>query len=73
MEVRVFNRHGIEKDERAMSIEREEIRSLSKDRDDELDILERSIYERLGGLLTGKQALSGPKGIVADAKLPKKF
>ena len=69
VEVRVFNRHGIEKDERAMSIEREEIEALSKDRDDELDILERSIYERLGGLLTGKQSLSGPKGIVADAKI----
>ena len=35
VEVRVFNRHGVEKDERAMAIEREEIERLAKDRDDE--------------------------------------
>ncbi|MEM8839852.1 MAG: DNA-directed RNA polymerase subunit beta, partial [Pseudomonadota bacterium] len=40
VEVRVFNRHGVEKDERAMSIEREEIESLAKDRDDEQAILD---------------------------------
>ena len=34
VEVRVFNRHGVEKDERAMAIEREEIQRLAKDRDD---------------------------------------
>ncbi|MEE9590792.1 MAG: DNA-directed RNA polymerase subunit beta, partial [Hyphomicrobiaceae bacterium] len=39
VEVRVFNRHGIDKDERAMAIEREEIERLAKDRDDELQIL----------------------------------
>ena len=43
VEVRVFNRHGIEKDERAIQIEREEIERLSRDRDDELAILERNI------------------------------
>ena len=47
VEVRVFNRHGIEKDERAIQIEREEIERLSRDRDDELAILERNIYARL--------------------------
>src|SRR5262249_21281447 len=30
--VRVFNRHGVEKDERALAIEREEIERLAKDR-----------------------------------------
>src|SRR6516225_3677544 len=35
VEVRVFNRHGVEKDERALAIEREEIERLAKDRDDE--------------------------------------
>ena len=69
VEVRVFNRHGIDKDERAMAIEREEIESLAKDRDDELAILERNIYERLGSLLSGKIALSGPKEVSADAKI----
>src|SRR5262249_42563172 len=33
VEVRVFNRHGVEKDERALAIEREEIERLAKDRD----------------------------------------
>ncbi len=62
VEVRVFNRHGVDKDERAISIEREEIERLGKDRDDELTILERNIYSRLGDLLLGKKATSGPKG-----------
>ncbi|MDB5597836.1 MAG: DNA-directed polymerase, beta subunit, partial [Hyphomicrobiales bacterium] len=34
VEVRVFNRHGVDKDERAQAIEREEIERLAKDRDD---------------------------------------
>ena len=46
VEVRVFNRHGVEKDERALQIEREEVERLSRDRDDELVILERNIYAR---------------------------
>jgi len=62
VEVRVFNRHGVDKDERAISIEREEIERLAKDRDDELTILERNIYGRLKPLLQDKTATAGPKG-----------
>ncbi len=62
VEVRVFNRHGVDKDERAMQIEREEIESLGKDRDDELSILERSIYASVQKTLMGKNAVSGPRG-----------
>jgi DNA-directed RNA polymerase subunit beta len=62
VEVRVFNRHGVDKDQRALQIEREEIERLAKDRDDELAILERNIYGRLKEILSGKQAVSGPKG-----------
>ena len=47
VEVRVFNRHGVEKDERALQIEREEVERLARDRDDELAILDRNIYARL--------------------------
>ena len=43
VEVRVFSRRGIEKDERAMEIEREEISRLAEDRDDELRIIEQNI------------------------------
>jgi DNA-directed RNA polymerase subunit beta len=59
VEVRVFNRHGVEKDERALSIEREEIDRLSKDREDERHILERNIYGRLNPMLMGKKIVQG--------------
>ncbi len=63
VEVRVFNRHGVEKDERAMAIEREEIERLAKDRDDELQILDRNVYGRLREFLTNKEVARGPKGM----------
>ena len=69
VEVRVFNRHGIEKDERAMAIEREEIERLAKDRDDELAILDRNVYGRLRDVLMHKQVSKGPKGIKKDSKV----
>src|SRR5581483_11133091 len=62
VEVRVFNRHGVEKDERAMAIEREEIERLAKDRDDELQILDRNVYGRLKDALMGQEVSRGPKG-----------
>jgi DNA-directed RNA polymerase subunit beta len=62
VEVRVFNRHGVEKDERAMAIEREEIERLAKDRDDEMQILDRNVYARLKESLLGKEVSKGPKG-----------
>ncbi|MBL4666330.1 MAG: DNA-directed RNA polymerase subunit beta, partial [Sneathiella sp.] len=60
VEVRVFNRHGVEKDERALAIERDEIEHLAKDRDDEKAILERTIYDRLKGLLVDQTITTGP-------------
>ncbi|MEM8839720.1 MAG: DNA-directed RNA polymerase subunit beta, partial [Pseudomonadota bacterium] len=66
---RVFNRHGVEKDERAMSIEREEIESLAKDRDDEQAILDRNVYSRLADTLLGKTAIGGPKGFSGEKTL----
>src|SRR5271168_4877050 len=71
VEVRVFNRHGVEKDERAQAIEREEIERLAKDRDDEQAILDRNVYARLAETLEGKRALSGPKGFKKDQVLNK--
>ncbi|EBA05107.1 DNA-directed RNA polymerase subunit beta [Rhodobacteraceae bacterium HTCC2150] len=63
VEVRVFNRHGVEKDERALQIEREEVESLARDRDDEFAILDRNIYARLQGMIFGKEVAKGPKGV----------
>ena len=71
VEVRVFNRHGVDKDERAQAIEREEIERLAKDRDDEQAILDRNVYSRLAAILDGKTAISGPKGFKKDTKLNK--
>src|ERR1700753_1615088 len=69
VEVRVFNRHGVDKDQRAMSIEKAEEERLAEDRDDELSILERNIFSRLSDILLGKTAASGPKGMAADTKI----
>ncbi|MGA9541649.1 MAG: DNA-directed RNA polymerase subunit beta [Methyloceanibacter sp.] len=69
VEVRVFNRHGIEKDERAMAIEREEIERLAKDRDDEMGILDRNVFTRLRDVLLHKIVAKGPKAVKKDAKI----
>jgi DNA-directed RNA polymerase subunit beta len=69
VEVRVFNRHGVEKDERALAIEREEIERLAKDRDDEQAILDRNVYGRLGEMLEGKTGIAGPKGFKKDSRI----
>ncbi|MCC1494989.1 DNA-directed RNA polymerase subunit beta [Cognatishimia sp. F0-27] len=69
VEVRVFNRHGVEKDERALQIEREEIESLARDRDDELAILDRNIYARLRSMIEGKIAVKGPKGVKPNSEI----
>ena len=63
VEVRVFNRHGVDKDERALQIERDEIDRLARDRDDEMAILDRNIYARLKDQILGKTVAKGPAGV----------
>ena len=53
VDVRVFNRHGIDKDERSITIERAEIESVQEDKKVEEEILERSIKQRLSSILNG--------------------
>ncbi len=72
VEVRVFSRRGVDKDERALAIERSEIDDLAKDRDDERAILERSFLARLTVLLLGKNAVGGPKGLKSGTKITQK-
>jgi DNA-directed RNA polymerase subunit beta len=69
VEVRVFNRHGVDKDQRALAIEKAEEERLAEDRDDELAILERNIFSRLSEILLHKTVASGPKGLAADTKI----
>jgi DNA-directed RNA polymerase subunit beta len=63
--VKIFSRRGIEKDERALAIEKLEIDRLAKDRDDERGITERYVYGELREVLLGKDATKGPKGFKA--------
>ncbi|QFU16828.1 DNA-directed RNA polymerase subunit beta [Microvirga thermotolerans] len=73
VEVRVFNRHGVDKDERAQAIEREEIERLAKDRDDEQAILDRNTYARLAEILIGQSGVAGPKGFKKDTKITREI
>jgi DNA-directed RNA polymerase subunit beta len=58
VEVRVFNRHGVDKDQRALQIEREQIDQLMTDKDDELAIIQRDALSRLKTLLIGQKAVA---------------
>ena len=69
VEVRVFSRRGVDKDERALAIERAEIERLAKDRDDERAILERSFAARLKELLLGQIAVGGPRGMKSGSEI----
>ncbi len=69
VEVRVFSRRGVDKDERAMAIERQEIARLAKDRDDERAILERAFYANLKDLLIGQTGEGGPEGFSRGSKI----
>ncbi len=69
VDVRVFSRRGVDKDERAMAIERAEIERLAKDRDDEKAIQERSFLNRLREKLLGHKASGGFKGIKAGTEI----
>lgn len=73
VEVRVFSRRGIDKDERALAIERNEIDRLAKDRDAERAILERSFYQSLHDRLMGQKVVSAPKGVSVVSKIDNAF
>ncbi|MEP1322460.1 DNA-directed RNA polymerase subunit beta [Nisaea sp.] len=69
VEVRVFSRRGVDKDERALAIERSEIERLAKDRDDERAILERGFFARLKEQLLGQKSVEGPKGFKGGVEI----
>jgi DNA-directed RNA polymerase subunit beta len=73
IDVRVFTRDGVEKDARALSIERSELEAVRKDLDDTLRILEEDIYERVERLLTGKIAQGGPNKLKSGSKITKAY
>ena len=63
IDVHVFTRDGVEKDERALATEKAELAAVRKDLNDQLRILEDDTYERMRRLLIGKPADGGPKGL----------
>ncbi|MGA8203479.1 MAG: DNA-directed RNA polymerase subunit beta, partial [Woeseiaceae bacterium] len=73
IDVRVFTRDGVDKDQRALSIEKSELESVRKDLDDTLRILEEDIYQRIERLLTGKVAQGGPAKLKAGSKITKAY
>ncbi|MBT8097188.1 MAG: DNA-directed RNA polymerase subunit beta [Woeseia sp.] len=73
IDVRVFTRDGVEKDARALAIEKSELESVRKDLDDTLRILEEDIYQRVEKMLTSKVAQGGPNKLKAGSKITKAY
>jgi DNA-directed RNA polymerase subunit beta len=69
VEVRVFNRHGIDIDDRTRAIQTEEKERLKKDADDEKAILNRATFSRLREMLIGQVATAAPKGLKKGSNL----
>ena len=69
IDVQVFTRDGVEKDERAKSIEKDQLRQVRKDLDDQLRIVEDAIFNRLENALVGKVADKGPNGLKKGSKI----
>jgi DNA-directed RNA polymerase subunit beta len=69
IDVQVFTRDGVDKDERAISIEKEQLRHVRKDLDDQLRIVENIIFHRLESALVDKVADKGPAGLKKGSKI----
>ncbi|MBI79283.1 MAG: DNA-directed RNA polymerase subunit beta [Gammaproteobacteria bacterium] len=73
IDVRVFTRDGVEKDDRASQIEKIEVEAIRKDLDDQSRIIEEDIYQRINSLLLNKIALGGPEGLKSGMKITKTY
>ncbi len=73
VDVQVFTRDGVEKDERALSIEADALADVRKDLDDQYRIFEDDAFTRLQQSLIGKVAEGGPNGLKAGAKLTAEY
>ena len=72
IDVRVFNRHGIEKDERSTAIERSEIESVQEDKSVEEEILERNVKIRAQDMIRNKKLSNDFKQLKAHTNLNSK-
>jgi DNA-directed RNA polymerase subunit beta len=69
IDVRVFTRDGVEKDSRALSIEKAEIERVKKDFGDQQRILEDDMFQRVRSMLLGKVAAGGPRKLKSGTKI----
>ena len=69
IDVRVFNRHGIERDERSTAIERGEIEVVQEDKLVEEEILERNIKLRAEEIISDKKLKNNFMHLKADSKI----
>jgi DNA-directed RNA polymerase subunit beta len=67
IDVRVFTRDGVEKDSRALAIQKAEIEKVRKDLNDQRRILENDLFSRLRSELVGQVASGGPRRLKAGA------
>jgi len=73
IDVRVFTRDGVEKDTRALAIEKSEIEKVRKDLADQQRILEEDLFSRVRAMLIGKVAAAGPRKLKAGSKVTAEY
>jgi len=73
IDVQVFTRDGVEKDQRALANEAAAINSYKKDINDQLSIVEKDIFQRTAALIIGKAALSGPNNLKSSTVITQEY
>lgn len=73
IDVQIFTRDGVKKDERAMTIEQAQVDRIKKDLDDELRIREQAVYQAMKALLLNKTARRGPNKLKVDEKITEEY
>src|SRR4029077_445605 len=73
IDVRVFTRDGVEKDTRALAIEKNELERVGKDLDDQRRILEDDLCQRVNVLVLDKVAEAGPGRLKGGSKVDAEY
>jgi DNA-directed RNA polymerase subunit beta len=73
IDVRVFTRDGVEKDSRALAIEKSELERVRKDLADQQRILEDDLFQRVRGMIDGKEAEAGPKRLKSGTPIDEAY
>lgn len=73
IDVRVFTRDGVKKDERALQVEEDQLTQMQKDLDEELRIREDVMFDALAKLLMDQEVDGGPKKLKAGSKVTAEY